>query len=188
MPAPTLVNTAESPRLGPILVDSRGMTLYTFTNGVRPASCTGECGTGWSPVLAPAEGHPTAGPGVSGVGKSKSGTVVTYWGYPLARFSGDKAPGDTNGDLIRGEGGQWHAIHLAKACRPLVAPVTTHLMKGQSIGINGGTVGVVYVAPHANSDLTTFDPAEGKSLVDLTGPLTLQLLPAGGGGTASVCM
>jgi predicted lipoprotein with Yx(FWY)xxD motif len=36
--------------------------------------------------------------------------LVTYKGFPLFRFSGDKTPGQTNGNNINSFGGIWHVI------------------------------------------------------------------------------
>lgn len=105
-----LVTIANNPKLGPILVDSKGLTLYTLVSGPKPVSCTDpDCKKVW-PLLLVHRGvvTVTGGQGVSDLGKSKSGTVVTYMGYPLARFAGDLAPGETNGDNVASSGGVWH--------------------------------------------------------------------------------
>ena len=82
-PTTPLVRISNSPKDGPILVDSAGMALYTLTNGYHPLPCTGACAGIWRPLLAPpGSAAPTGGPGVSGLGRSSSGTVVTYFGLP----------------------------------------------------------------------------------------------------------
>jgi predicted lipoprotein with Yx(FWY)xxD motif len=185
-PASTLVNRAENQQLGPILVDNQGMTLYTLVNGIQPVPCTGACGIGWSPLVAPGTSSPTGGSGVSGLGKTKPGGVVTYWGYPLALFSGDKTPGETNGNDVKGSGGVWHVVRLPGTCRPLDAPVTAHLEQGQSIGIRGGVVEAILLIPGGDSDPITFDPANGNTLAASAGPLTVQLMAAR--GQPELCM
>jgi predicted lipoprotein with Yx(FWY)xxD motif len=185
-PSTPIVGTANSPALGPILVDSSGRTLYTLTDGIRPVACGGGCGVDWQPLLAPAgTTRLRAGPGVAGLGTAAD-SVVTDWGYPLYRFSGDKSPNDTNGVGLKQAGAVWQAVPAALGCSSLTGPVTHRLEKGQSIGIEGGRVGVIYLDPHGNSDLITFTPTDGNRLVDLAGPLTVELLPAG--RSVTVCM
>src|SRR4051794_9729440 len=101
-------------RLGRILVDSRGHTLYLFEkdSGKRSA-CFGQCATAWPPLRA--SGKPTAG---SGVTASRIGTTkrsdgkpqVTYNGHPLYGFVMDHKPGDTNGEGVNAFGGSWFAV------------------------------------------------------------------------------
>jgi predicted lipoprotein with Yx(FWY)xxD motif len=106
-----LVKTASNPSLGTILVDSNGFTLYTLTSGGHPVPCNTACTTVWPPLLAPSgSATPTGGPGVSNLGRSASGKVVTYMGFPLFHFSGDKSPGQTNGNGLSSFGGVWNVI------------------------------------------------------------------------------
>jgi predicted lipoprotein with Yx(FWY)xxD motif len=92
--------------LGNVLVDSEGMTVYLFTpDKGTESTCEGECEAIWPPVVA--EGKPTAGEGAMstalGTTKRKDGTMqLTYEGHPLYTFSGDKAPGEANGQGIEG--------------------------------------------------------------------------------------
>jgi predicted lipoprotein with Yx(FWY)xxD motif len=98
-PAPAVanatVNVAKDAKLGDILVDKSGRTLYLFENDRGTTSaCTGTCANAW-PALR--EATPTAGAGLDG---SKIGTAngqVTYAGHLLYLFSGDSKPGDTSG-------------------------------------------------------------------------------------------
>lgn len=88
---------------------AKGLTLYTFANDTEGKStCTGDCATTWPPLLVE-EGEPTASmdvPGSLGVYErmEDGGRQLTYNGMPLYYFSGDSAPGDTNG---QGLGGVW---------------------------------------------------------------------------------
>ncbi len=55
------VKTAES-KLGKILVDSQGRTLYTFTNDSSGApTCDGACADAWPPLMANGATKPGAG-------------------------------------------------------------------------------------------------------------------------------
>lgn len=98
------VNIGSSAKLGTILVDSKGMTLYIFKKDAPGVSnCTGGCAENWPPLLIPS-GNPAAGGGVNGklgsIQRSDNGTQVTYNNQPLYTFAGDKAPGDVNGQGI----------------------------------------------------------------------------------------
>jgi predicted lipoprotein with Yx(FWY)xxD motif len=120
-----VVMTATTPKLGPVLVDAKGMTLYTLMNAGKPVPCTGQCASFWPPLLLP-PGTMTAmgASGVSGLGTATAagGLQVTQNGAPLYRFSIDKAPGDTNGEGISSFGGVWHAVKVGNAAS--IAPTT----------------------------------------------------------------
>jgi len=88
-----------------LVAGSNGMTVYTFTNDKADSgtsACTGGCLTKWPALTVPAGTTPSAGTGVTGklgtITRADDGTLqVTYNGLPLYFYSGDKAPGDTNG-------------------------------------------------------------------------------------------
>lgn len=108
-----VVTTAKNPTLGTILVDSSGRTLYTLTSNGEPIPCSATCTHIWPPLLVPAGSNKlTGGNGVTGLGKSTSGTVVEYQGFPLFRYSGDTSPGQTNGNGISSYGGVWYVIKV----------------------------------------------------------------------------
>ncbi len=101
-------------RLGRILVDSTGRTLYLFKADVRTSSaCSGACATAWPPLLA--DGKPTAGTGLTA---SKLGTTtrsdgtrqVTYNGHPLYLFIKDTKPGQTTGQGVTAFGAAWYVL------------------------------------------------------------------------------
>lgn len=111
--APATVAMRDS-KLGAILVDANGMSLYAFdqdTAGATTSACVAKCATVW-PALT-VSGAPTAGPGVTGQlstpVSTSAGSQVAWNGKLLYRFSGDHAAGDTNGDGI---GGVWHVVKL----------------------------------------------------------------------------
>jgi predicted lipoprotein with Yx(FWY)xxD motif len=115
--AVTKVRVASNSKLGKILVDSRGRTLYLFSKDTRTKSaCSGACATPWPPLRA--NGKLSAG---SGVKASKLGTIkrsdgkpqVTYNGHPLYGFVMDKKAGDTKGEGLTAFGGHWFAISPA---------------------------------------------------------------------------
>jgi predicted lipoprotein with Yx(FWY)xxD motif len=93
----------RSTKLGSVLTDASGKTLYTFdkdTAGATTSACTGGCASAWPPLTA--TGTPTAGPGVSGTLATISGGQVTWNGHPLYLWMGDQAAGDTTGDGVNG--------------------------------------------------------------------------------------
>jgi predicted lipoprotein with Yx(FWY)xxD motif len=104
----TTVAVASS-RLGDILVDADGRTLYVFTKDKGDQSaCSGECAANW-PALT---GTATAGAGaqaalLSTATQADGSSQVTYGGKPLYYFAGDAKPGDTNG---QGVGSVWYAV------------------------------------------------------------------------------
>jgi len=134
------VQMANDAKLGDILTDSQGMTLYIFKNDTPGTSnCNGTCIQNWPPLTV-AEGHkPVAGTGVSGTLSSidrPDGTYqVTYNDMPLYHFTGDKQPGDTNG---QGVAGLWSVVTLTAAApaapaaatpaAPAAAPTTSSSM------------------------------------------------------------
>ncbi|MEU8792331.1 SCO0930 family lipoprotein [Streptomyces sp. NPDC048643] len=101
----------ESAKLGKVLTDGEGLTLYRFDKDTAEppkSSCDGACATAWPPV--PADGAEAA----AGVDKSLLGEVtradgtkqLTVAGWPMYRFAKDTKAGDTNG---QGVGGTWYA-------------------------------------------------------------------------------
>ena len=112
----TTVAVAKS-RLGRILVDSKGITLYDFVKdkgGI--SSCYGACAALWPPLTT--KGKPHAGPGVRasllGTTKRKDGKLeVTYNRHPLYYFVTDRKPGQTTGQGVNQFGGPWWVISAA---------------------------------------------------------------------------
>jgi predicted lipoprotein with Yx(FWY)xxD motif len=104
----TTVAVASS-KLGDILVDGDGRTLYAFTKDKGDQSaCSGQCATNW-PAMT---GTATAGTGVqvsllSTSMQANGKSQVTYGGKPLYHFAADAKPGDTNG---QGVGNLWFAL------------------------------------------------------------------------------
>ncbi|MEU9113440.1 SCO0930 family lipoprotein [Streptomyces sp. NPDC048483] len=102
----------DADQLGPVVTDSKGMTLYRFDKDTpKPpkSNCSGSCATTWPPV--PAEGAEAP----AGIAKSALGSVtradgteqLTIGGWPAYRYIKDKKAGDTKG---QGVGGTWNAL------------------------------------------------------------------------------
>jgi predicted lipoprotein with Yx(FWY)xxD motif len=118
--------TSNNAKLGILLVDGGGVTLYTLTNAGKPVACTGACATIWPPLLLHAGATtPNGAAGVSGLGSvaMNGGVQVTEDGDPLYRYSGDTGPGDANGEGLNSFGGVWHVARTAGASSS-TAPVT----------------------------------------------------------------
>ncbi|MFF2731232.1 hypothetical protein ACFVS9_25410 [Streptomyces sp. NPDC058008] len=112
--AAATVDTKSAGKLGSILVDDKGRTLYLFLADTKDKSnCTGACAKAWPPLLTKG----TAGVG-SGVDKAMLGMTkrsggdeqVTYNGHPLYYYAGDTKPGQTNGQALNQFGAEWYVL------------------------------------------------------------------------------
>jgi predicted lipoprotein with Yx(FWY)xxD motif len=110
------VNLAST-KLGKVLADAQGRTLYLFeADKGATSNCAGACANVWPPLATAAK--PTAGAGVDaaklGTTKRADGsTEITYNGHPLYTYAGDTAPGQTSGQAINGFGAEWYALSAA---------------------------------------------------------------------------
>jgi predicted lipoprotein with Yx(FWY)xxD motif len=110
------VSVASVGSLGGVLVDSKGMTLYTSDQEAKgKILCTGACASFWKP-LEPGTGTPTADgdAGKLAVIRRPDGKMqVTADGHPLYTFAED-GQGDTKGngftDDFSGRHFIWHAV------------------------------------------------------------------------------
>ncbi|MBB3102562.1 hypothetical protein [Azomonas macrocytogenes] len=86
------------------LVDSRGMTLYTFDKDSKGMSaCNDDCAKNWPPLVATKNSKPS---GDWTIVERKDGSMQwAYEGMPLYTYAKDKKAGDTTGD---GKGDNWH--------------------------------------------------------------------------------
>jgi predicted lipoprotein with Yx(FWY)xxD motif len=108
----TTMLTIRKTKMGYVLVNAEGYTLYWYSRDVKgsgTSACTGQCLITWPAVT----GKPAA---VSGIKlNGVLGTIIrpdgivqaTYNGYPLYTYVGDNGPGVTAGN---GVGGVWHVI------------------------------------------------------------------------------
>ena len=112
----TTVAIAKS-RLGRILVDSKGITLYDFVKDKGgSSSCYGACAALWPPLIT--KGKPHAGQGLRasllGTTKRKDGKLeVTYNRHPLYYFVSDRKPGQTTGQGVNQFGAPWWVLSAA---------------------------------------------------------------------------
>ncbi|MFC8371119.1 MULTISPECIES: SCO0930 family lipoprotein [unclassified Streptomyces] len=107
------LSTREDAKLGEIVVDENGMTVYRFMKDEawpKPVSaCTGACLEKW-PVVSPVDFEDTKGiqkKGYMTFTRPDGADQQTINCWPIYTFAGDKAPGDTNG---QGVGGTWYAV------------------------------------------------------------------------------
>jgi predicted lipoprotein with Yx(FWY)xxD motif len=109
-PGQAIVSLRQT-RLGDILVDAEGRTLYLFTSDKDANStCYGECASYWPPLTT--EGTPLGGDGIDptqlGTSARTDGTtMVTFNGHPLYYFIKDGNPGDVAG---QGYNNVWYVL------------------------------------------------------------------------------
>jgi predicted lipoprotein with Yx(FWY)xxD motif len=104
--ARAIVASAKKAKVGSVVVDAQGRTLYRFTAEAqgRPV-CTGACVSTWPPAtVAKATGLPAH---VATVKRDDGALQLTYDGHPLYRYAGDSSTADANGE---GVGGQWFVV------------------------------------------------------------------------------
>jgi predicted lipoprotein with Yx(FWY)xxD motif len=120
-----------------ILTDSQGKTLYYFTpDTATTAACTGTCAHNWPPLLSTGSSAPTSAtslPGTLTAQTTANGNQVEYNGHLLYTFSGDTAPGQTNG---QGLFGKWFAatsdLAAGSSSSSALVKTATANVKGQS--------------------------------------------------------
>jgi predicted lipoprotein with Yx(FWY)xxD motif len=110
------ISTRKLPKLGTVLVNSKGLTLYMFVPDKRKrVTCKGTCAAVWPPVKLPKGAKPVA------AGKVKrrllgsdpnpaGGRVVTYNRWPLYTYIADRAPGQAKGQALNLNGGLWYVL------------------------------------------------------------------------------
>jgi predicted lipoprotein with Yx(FWY)xxD motif len=108
------VGTAKNSRLGRILVDGSGRTVYLFLADMgKKSTCYSACAQYWPPVLTKGAPQAVSGAAASLLGTTKrtDGTLeVTYAGHPLYYFITDRKPGDATGQGVDGFGALWYVV------------------------------------------------------------------------------
>jgi predicted lipoprotein with Yx(FWY)xxD motif len=109
----TKVATART-KLGTVLVDGQGRTLYLFEKDKGPTStCYGACASAWPPLPAGAQGARATGVPAAKLAATKrtdGKAEVTYAGHPLYTYAGDAKPGDVQGQGLDQFGAEWYAV------------------------------------------------------------------------------
>jgi predicted lipoprotein with Yx(FWY)xxD motif len=111
-----VISTAKT-KLGRILVDTRGRTLYLFEKDRKGKStCNGQCAVAWPPLIAGAKPRVAGAAKAALVGTTKRADgrrQVTYNGHPLYTFIQDKKRGQTKGQGLDGFGAKWYVLSSA---------------------------------------------------------------------------
>ncbi len=103
--APVVVRTAiiENTKLGSVLANSKGRTLYISVNDTTPCkrSCTGECAVIWPRLHI--TGKPTYAPGIKAstlmvIVRGDHTTQLAVNGKPLSTFISDTKVAQTPGE------------------------------------------------------------------------------------------
>ena len=98
--------TTHDTSAGKVLADSRGMTLYTYTEDEPGVShCGMMCQGYWPPALAAGDAQPSGDIRLITLDDGKK-----QWAYknmPLYTYVKDKAPGDATGE---GAEGEWYVV------------------------------------------------------------------------------
>jgi outer membrane protein assembly factor BamB len=110
------ISTRTIPRLGRVLVNAQGRTLYSFVpDKHHKVTCVGQCAAVWPPAFLPSGRKPVAAGRVKQalLGSDPDpagGRVITYAGWPLYAFVSDTAPGAATGQALNLNGGLWYVL------------------------------------------------------------------------------
>ena len=123
---------ASQSKLGRVLVDARGHSVYLFgkDKGGR-SSCYGACAAYWPPLIASAKPRAGAGTKASLLGWTKrmdGRWQVAYNRHPLYTFFEDMKKGQTNGEGLHDFGAEWD----------LVSPTGSKVEAGETMNGAGG--------------------------------------------------
>lgn len=105
------MQTKTLKKLGTVLVNSKGRTLYMFVpDHQKKVTCKSTCAAIWPPLKVKKGQTPKAG----GAAKQKLlgtyGRVVTYNRWPLYTYVTDRKPGQTTGQGVDNSGGKWYVL------------------------------------------------------------------------------
>jgi len=121
-----------SSKLGRIIVDGRGRTLYLFARDKHGKSaCSGSCVTYWPPLIASGKLLAVSGARASLLGTTRRADgrrQVTYRNHPLYRYVGDATKGQITGQGLDLSGGEWWVL----------SPAGNKIVKSASSTGNGG--------------------------------------------------
>jgi predicted lipoprotein with Yx(FWY)xxD motif len=128
---PSVLHVASKAKVGSILVDAQGRTLYHYTPDHRGQStCTGACAAAWPPATVNGSGPLTA-TGVKGTVtttmRASGAKQLAFAGMPLYRFSADSTTSDA-----KGQGAQhiWFVIPAKGKASGSTASTTTTKSRG----------------------------------------------------------
>jgi predicted lipoprotein with Yx(FWY)xxD motif len=99
-------------RLGSVVTDNKGMTLYRFdkdTANPSASTCEGPCAATWPPMTTTATQIHLEGVDknlVATISRKDGSVQLTLGGWPLYRYAKDTAPGEAKGQAV---GNTWYA-------------------------------------------------------------------------------
>ena len=111
-----VVSTRTIPKLGTVLVNAKGLTLYMFVPDRRArVTCVRVCAAVWPPLKlaagAKAVARGKARASLLGSDRNPAGgRVVTYHGWPLYTYVADTKPGQAKGQALNLNGGLWYVL------------------------------------------------------------------------------
>jgi predicted lipoprotein with Yx(FWY)xxD motif len=111
-----VIKTKKLPKLGTVLVNSKGRTLYMFVPDKRKkVTCVHACAAIWPPVkLSKGAKAVAAGQAKSSLLGSdpnpSGGRVVTYAHWPLYTYVSDTKAGEVKGQALNLNGGLWYVL------------------------------------------------------------------------------
>jgi predicted lipoprotein with Yx(FWY)xxD motif len=110
------ISTRAVPKLGVVLVNSKGRTLYMFVPDKQTkVTCVRTCAAIWPPAKlqsgAKAVAAGQAKQSLLGSDRNPSGgRVVTYNKWPLYTYVSDSAAGQARGQALNLNGGYWYVL------------------------------------------------------------------------------
>jgi len=110
---PDATIAARATKLGTILVDADGRSLYLFKQDKGTAStCYGACASVWPPLTTGDKAKASGLHGARlGTTRRKDGkTQVTVAGHPLYTYAGDQRAGDVKGQGLDQFGAEWYVL------------------------------------------------------------------------------
>jgi len=112
MDLPEIVLVGQQAKLGQILIDGKGMTLYIFDKDIiGKSNCTGNCLKNWPPLTVENEQAVVGGKLITGqlgtIKREDGAFQVTINAMPLYYYAKDKQFGDATG---QGVGDSWWTV------------------------------------------------------------------------------
>ena len=109
--ATATVQTKKLKKLGVVLVNSKGRTLYMFVPDHRKrVTCKGSCAVIWPPLKVKQGQKPTAGGAARKKLLGTYGRVVSYNRWPLYTYITDHRAGQATGQGVDNSGGKWYVL------------------------------------------------------------------------------
>jgi predicted lipoprotein with Yx(FWY)xxD motif len=97
---------APAKKMGGMMTNNAGMTLYTFDkDSGGKSACNGPCTGNWPPLMAGSDAKAMGDWSV--ITRDDGSKQWAYKGKPLYLWSKDQKPGDMTGD---GFNGSWHVV------------------------------------------------------------------------------